>query len=228
MKRIKAFSLTELLIALSVIGVVASLTISIVSTSYKKSTYVAGLKEISKTLSDTANLIASENNGSLSGVFLNSNEMMNKFAEYIHPLKKCYVGVEIDGCWHDEGSDFTMLDGTAGTAYDPEWAGRIAIKNGMLLAFILQDNNCTDSRIKINGVDSNCGEILVDVNGYEKPNKMGRDIFSLGIHKYGMYFTGEQDTNSDNIYSCSSTEFNGGWSGAGCSGKIIKEGGMNY
>ena len=54
MKRIKAFTLAEVLIALGVIGVVSALTLPSLVVNHQKDVYVTSLKKISNELSQAA------------------------------------------------------------------------------------------------------------------------------------------------------------------------------
>lgn len=225
--KIKAFNLSEVLIALTIITVVGVLTISTVTTNFKKASYVAGLKEADRLISDAAGLIMKDNGGSMVGAFSDANDMMNKFAEKLLPTKTCAAGLDINGCWHNEAVDFKMLDNSIGS-YDPDDDPRMLLRNGMLLGFSLNSSQCNNDLYKVNGIDSACGEVLVDVNGFEKPNKYGRDIFVIGIYNQGTFISGEDGSYVSNATVYCNPASNDQWSGWGCAGKIINEGGMNY
>lgn len=216
MMKIKAFNLSEVLIALTIITVVGVLTISTVTTNFKKASYVAGLKEADRLISDAVGLILKENGGSPVGVFSGSNATMQVLAEKLAPIKACPNGQS--GCWHNSTSDYKELDGSTGPT-TPTSQARMELRNGMLLLFNNNNQNCTSSGYQIDGVNSSCSEIFVDVNGFEKPNKFGRDIFIIGISKNGTYLSGQDGSTA----TCSTAG-----NGYGCAGKVINDGGMNY
>lgn len=233
MIKIKAFNLSEVLIALTIITVVGVLTISTVTTNFKKASYIAGLKKADQIISDAAGLIMRENGGTLVGAFSDDNEMMTKFAEKLNPLKTCLDTMDIDGCWHDTSNDFKSLYGD-NAAINPEDFSGMLLRNNMLMLFELHSKTCGDQRFRADdGTHIGCGYIFVDVNGFEKPNKFGRDIFNIGINIQGSYLSGQDGSwsgalplNQYHVWCKQSSS--GGWSGVGCAGKIINEGGMNY
>lgn len=64
-----------------------------------------------------------------------------------------------------------------------------------------------------------CGSIIVDVNGFTKPNIMGRDIFYFAILENKILPLG---TDAD-TFKCSITSV-----GRGCAAKVLTDGAINY
>lgn len=230
MMKIKAFNLSEVLIALTIITVVGVLTISTVTTNFKKASYVAGLKEADRLISDAAGLIMRENGGSLVGTFSDSDDMMNKFATKMSVQKTCLANEKPGVCWHNGTSSYKALDGSAVSWMDdPNVDARAILNNGFLLWFTLFSTNCSNSDFSMNGENGNCGVVRIDVNGFNAPNKVGRDIFDFQITKFGVYPNGTSYSNAAE-WDANCNPLNTGyeWGGIACAARVINEGGMNY
>ncbi|NLF82892.1 MAG: type II secretion system protein, partial [Candidatus Gastranaerophilales bacterium] len=96
----KGFTLAEVLITLSIIGVVAALTIPSLVRKYEKQQWITGYKAAFNLVSQTTMMIAAENGGTLNGAFSNEAEMAQAYAAHIKGAHTC-----ID-CRLEDGLDF--------------------------------------------------------------------------------------------------------------------------
>lgn len=168
MKKFFAFTLSETLITLVIIGVISAITMPFLIAGWQKTRTVECLKKAYSTLSQTTNRAIADN-GPISGwevlglsgrdfsdIYLKPylNIMREKSSEKfeyttlnnIHNLQNCHT--------------FYLLDGSKIGVFSPiesQW-----------------------------GISA---DILIDINGDAKPNKMGKDVFKF---IYWIYNSGSQ------------------------------------
>ena len=192
----KAFTLAEILITLTVISVVAALTIPTLLQNTNQAELKTALKRDFADLSQATLSIKNDNGGSLVNVFrngvgnaLDSENLKNAFKDKLSYIKECRstnlwggngTGASAEGCWH-AANNWSYLNGSKITG--PINTSGLVLSNGTLVYFEVYSSNCTYTR----GQDSTvCSEIYFDVNGFKTPNTIGKDIFQA-------YITGRAD-----------------------------------
>lgn len=232
----KGFTLSETLICLGIVGVVASLTIPSVMKNYQKKVLTSQLQKTyyqiasaAQTIMDTEhvdnfyettagkiNSCSNANNGKCEkgiGYWLNN---------YFLPVKK--------NCGTNDNKNNLCLAGLAADAYktlDETNAGTInneyciQTSDGAAICGFFNPGN-------------KCLSITVDVNGPATPNIVGRDVFSLDIHKDGSisdYGSGCSDNNYGCAASACGTRNNGSIydMSCGCLNSVVESSWkMNY
>ena len=219
----KAFTLAEVLITLGIIGVVAALTMPTVINMAKNIVTLNKLKKAYSTLSqaiektvetDSFDVIpfSDSDNASI------ENWYKQMFGNNIRVLKYC---VEEAGCWND---------GTYNMNGTETYSNRGAIGlGGNCLTFMTPDgylfaldgwgpSNLNDNFGVI--TDKDGLTIHIDINGNQKPNTIGKDVF---VYVYtmerGLIAAGKDLTNDEINTNCSKTD-----NGIFCSEKIIRDG----
>lgn len=223
---LSAFTLAEVLLVLSVIGVVAALTIPALIQKVSNDQYVAKLKKVYSVFSQAYNLLLVDNNGDISPVFSGNGmasdgaNAMNSFATKLNVIKNCGSGM---GCWYDTEQKF--LNGSQNTAnLDTSLNnkhGKVILADGSIIYMSDYSGTCTTDRGDQVLDGKICGIFYVDINGNKPPNTRGRDFFGFWITTTGVYPIG--------IYN------DGMICGAGtdaatseCTSKVLQEGAMNY
>lgn len=181
-KQTKAFTLAEVLITLGIIGVVAAMTIPILMNNIQNAHFKTAWKKQYSVLSQAAQRYLQDNSlKSFQGV----SNYANAFKDYLHVVKYCDTQSSVQGCWIASGQDF-YLD----SSYDNGIAGipdnyvnkDLGFKQGLILA-----DGTTISTFAIwancdHYLNNNtCGWMIVDVNGANKPNTVGKDIFGTWV-----------------------------------------------
>ena len=165
------FTLAEILLALVIIGVVASITIpALIQNTQNAQLKTAWKKDYS--IIAQAQLMAMNDNAGDINSYLNSIRTLAPLLNnYLNSTKLCAGGVGLSPCFTQH---VTELDGTTvGTTglnkglFDD---GGISLANGSTLAF--ENNGDT-----YNGIYY--AYIWVDVNGNAPPNTIGEDIFGI-------------------------------------------------
>ena len=199
-----AFTLSEILITLGIIGVVAALTMPTLIQKQQELSRVTALKKVYSVLSNAYNLAINENGGSNDFGYLpedsaastNSDTLYLALKPYLKILKECEHGQE--GCFP---ANFYVPSGSASL-------NLITAQNSRRKFVILQDGT---------SVGFMQGVIYVDINGLKKPNVAGEDVFQFSSGTNTLKSAG---TNNDscNCYTNSLC----------CSAWVITNGNQDY
>ena len=209
---IAGFTLAEVLISLTIVGVVASLTIpNLVKNSQEKQLKVKWKKTFS-TMARATMMVAADEGGSLKGIcsyngLPGARCVRDKYAKYLKMVKKCGHAEVYGNCWGDaihftqDGSGFILSDGTMinqgnwGSSCNNTWG------TNQILRF--------------------CEVAYADVNGFKGPNEMGKDIFGFYILENRIVPFGADD-DAEN-YAAELTCPDDGSGGLGCAAKYLME-----
>lgn len=238
----KAFTLAEVLISVSIIGVIASLVIPslIAGNQSMNNQYVNGLRQTYANLLTAGDQIKARNAGTFIGSYVTTNDnFRDAFSNGVKFVEICNLSdSDKTKCWP---SNFTNLGGGA-----PELAlmnrynfrSSIAVLNdGTMLVFIPDDVALADGTVSCTGGwvvnktgnDISCGEILVDVNGFNSPNRFGRDIFKFYVTQDKILPEGELGTKTHQEgITCPDTNPVHGTNGLECTATVLKTGKMLY
>lgn len=236
----RAFTLSEVLLTLAIIGVVGAMTIPPLIANHQKTVYVTQLKTVYTQLSsaitqmmadegvmkvsDTDILTCQDQNGEDCSIAV--QRAGNFLKKYFKIVKDCGVA-EPNPCWTNK---ITSIDGT-------KWPGVQGRLSGSYCVIISTGTSvCIFPASQIY-----TGTIAVDINGLKKPNIAGRDIFNMAFYydgsidtfrvspecrkgkpdNYGHFCGGDAnaETRRNNIDNCTSSYY-----GIGCFGKILNDG----
>ncbi len=240
------FTLAEVLITLAVIGVVAALTIPTLAKNYQNAQYLSALKKAYTQMNQVFLRMAvdSGQSDSISSYFVytgNSADSQNQsgdaIAKYYNLAKNCRSASSALGCVATYNNN---IDGTSSsnTAFDNRSDYyKFLTKDGMSFSFGLMSASSGNHSCNYHVVpDPNsplynvCGWVIIDVNGFKKPNFMGRDVFMFEItsNKIPMlYPEGSKDRdywNEGGRDYCSLKSTNFAKSGTYCTGRLMEKG----
>ena len=177
LKTKKAFTLAEVLIALVIIGVVAALAIPNLIAFYQEQMQITAWKKAYSNISSSANMLLKDSGGSFIGAFNGFDSMKDAFKSYFIYIKDCPMNTNIGNCWplNQHAYNYTLVS----NGWD---LPGIILNDGTLLKFWFgyHSSTCTDGTYYPSG---ECGIILVDINGFAKPNSFGRDMYVVHILK---------------------------------------------
>jgi prepilin-type N-terminal cleavage/methylation domain-containing protein len=151
----KAFTLAEVLITLLIIGVVASLVIPALINDIQDSHYKTAYKKAFAVATQAWNSALSNNEliDAIAGSSTTAKANFNTFKNYFKVMNDCPTGSDVSNCW----ADGEIFGGWPLTSYP----GFIDV-SGMAWTI---------------GQGGTWNYIMVDTNGFNKPNKYGRDRF---------------------------------------------------
>jgi len=156
-----AFTLAEVLITLGIIGIVAAITIPNMMTAYKKHQTVVRLKEAYSIFSRVVRISLDENGGPSAW---NQDEYLSFAQNYIIPYMTGVSELKTKYDVKTLNSDSTYIFWQSSRNTQPIYQ----MNNGMTFTL---------------GTHANQKEfnIVVDLNGFAKPNELGKDVFAFGI-----------------------------------------------
>lgn len=172
-----AFTLAEVIIVLGIIGIIAQLTLPGLITDISKYQRKVAFKETYTILSQAATQLYQENNGSLLGLYkTNSNDVKNSFLPYVKITRDCPYAQAM-GTGRCMLATFKYLNGTTNPYNETASTSGFILKNGISVVFD-SDPSYVDDCI-FGGTPNVCAYVYIDVNGVEKPNIIGDDIYDL-------------------------------------------------
>ena len=184
----KGFTLAEILITLTVIGVVAALTIPTLLQNTNQAELKAALKKDFGDISQASIIIANDQGGTLGGTFgsnmdsQTNDNFKNLFKNKLNYIKDCSFGS--GACWHGANDWFNWQGVKMNDVDVAYWHTRpgLILNNGALVITDLVSTNCTGTIVSNNDV---CAQIIIDVNGFKPPNTDNKDIFCLYVLNRG-------------------------------------------
>lgn len=250
MKKVKAFTIAEILIVLGTIGIIAQMTLPELIKDTQKIFYVTQLKKAYSNLNSAFKLyMLDQGTNDFEATDLFTSRNFNELNKYFKIIKTC-TNAGDTACSIAE----KHLTGTdAGNIFVPSGLLDSIVfytVDGMCIHLTLQDQ-CNTDMTKSSKVKGICAYMHVDTNGIKGPNTYGRDLFYLGVAHdgsifafssmdYGKYYTPNGLDWRTSVYYWD----NGGtlwqcgvsgspdltWvSGSGCAARIIEENWeMNY
>ena len=209
----KAFTLSEVLIAVTIVSILLVVTVPVVSSHMNKKTQVTQLQSVYSAINNAVGLLMTDervrdlNNSSLcyktgsvdiegtAGAFIK---------KYFNITKDC--GLKSEGCFADSYKNLTREEAKT---FPDNTAYFAMISSGAAIAIRPSDSN-----------DDNAMEVVVDVNGPSIPNVAGRDLFQFWIYKDGFVGSKHNYTNIPALtVSCRESLY-----GEGCFDRIINAG----
>ncbi len=182
----RSFTLSETLIALTIIGIIAAITIPNVMLVNRDRQIVSALKKMHTSLSQAHRMARlggedlNEKMKSTTSTLLAATAMLEYFEPYLNITKKC-TSSSITGCF-PAGVKYKRLNGANYGVLDTTMSNQrvnARLADGTSVAFFTWGNkgcNYTSNNLK-----NVCGQFYVDVNGDKGPNQQGIDYFSFYI-----------------------------------------------
>ena len=187
MNKKSAFTLTEVLVTLSIIGVVSALTVPTLMNQYQKKTQSVQIrKSINDFVSAIDMLITEEGKTSFKATSVFTDVLpdntsvdgiQNLIALHFKIIKTC--DAKAAGCFASE--KYRTIDNTSSETFQCEEK-----------AYVLANSAAICVSKKVNSAQAQVvGRpylvIQIDINGIEKPNMGGRDMFNFYINKEGEF-----------------------------------------
>ncbi len=229
-KNYNGFTLSEVLITLGVIGIIAAMTLPVLIGNYKKKETIIKLKKIYTVLSQLV-ILSQEDNGSANFSTkdtVDANTVKNFFEIYWHPyLNAPTIAKNGESFYQSNGFVYKYLNGNirdmgVQTSYAN---GRILFQTydgtiyflWMMVWETIKDNdgNIISQTAKYDSKQT----VYVDINGTNNPNTFGKDIFIFVI---------DFDNNNVKPYGYNTNNINDhcnkSSSGFYCAAKIMADG----
>lgn len=230
-----AFTLTELMIAIAVIGIISALTVPAMVKKYQQDSMVMALKKHYSILNDNLEKYKSEKAiGALPT--MNQQDAINFLRDYYKVNEECSITTQCFAAQYRNIRDDESSSNRINTGYGAKLADGASIyiepSNNQPNAAYQQTCNGTDCYMQTNTYyGTRLATVYLDVNGQDRPNIGGRDMFTFYI--YGNYTADSISPTAANKAANRETDFNlfcmGSPIGVGCFGKILNDNWkMNY
>lgn len=180
----KAFTLVEILLVISIIGIVAIITMPGIIRNYNARAYMEHFGIFTKRLSEVSRQMGVHQE---LGPFKDTDEFVKVFKKYIKTEKICDYK-NLSNCFASEviyGDEIIEVDKLSqsksfGKEYETNNVG-IRFVDG-LTGIISYNPECsiTDIYTLKDQEPSSCISYLLDLNGLKEPNKLGKDIMLVG------------------------------------------------
>ena len=210
-KKRKGFGMAETLVALLFIGVVCAMTIPSLLRNSQKEQTVASLLKVFGTFNEVYKRSQVDNGLGETWANNSNDEWWDTYINpYLSTTKQCTYSNRFQ-CW---AQDAKFLDGTDFYTATTGFTRSLILRDGMLVCYICVSGD-------------NYAIIFVDVNGFKKPNVVGKDIFRINIFfRKGYVALGGSGSDKASILSnsCNKVLNAVGWKGSSCAAIIQIDG----
>lgn len=210
----EAFSLAELVLTMTIIGIFASYTIPVLYTNLQDAYFKIAFKRNYMIVHHAMMTVKRNHADSFINMYPSCNEiddceatsLINDLKPLLAYTKTCRKSQAIsDGCW-ESPEYLNRLGFLASWEYDN---GVIVLNNGAAVTLGYTRAACDGAPFS-----KTCGSIFIDVNGSNGPNMLGRDVYGVRVFSDGIKPVG---TPGDNDNTCIRTG-----TGRGCAAKVLK------
>lgn len=167
MKNKLGFTLTEILVALGVIGVVSAMTVPVLSNNWQKS-HTTKLHKVYNDFEQSFERYKTDRR--VENLYEAGDADVRGFLHnYFKVVKDCGNNAS-SGCF---ASSYRTINGGASVS-NPNFEGyNVLLSNGAAIAFFSYNNSGTNVN------DMTYARIIVDINGVQGPNIAGRDLYVM-------------------------------------------------
>ena len=231
------FTLAETLVALAIIGVVASMTIpQVVQNTQKNQAGIVLARAVEQIETGCQNMIQKANDnisiaegGYFEGIYgLTTKEVFGSgnaklYGESMFKNGKAFFGITPI---QDSATYLNSIKDFSGDTLSlSHGADEVYSLNKQKALLIPVDAEMPDAEY-----DAICSVVMIDVNGTAKPNRGGKDIFVFGVTNSGKLipkgskkYNNDHSNSSGTVYTntCNETTVTTGWD---CAAKVVKDG----
>lgn len=177
-KKQYAFTLSELLMALTIVGVIAVLTVPTLMTNVQNRMFATQIKNFSAEIKQLAQeqLIIHKTRDLSDTDFGEAAKLLTN--GHFNIIKTCSANKSLTDCWKTKATckdkvTYKILNGKVSAASLGNKLPTIVMKNGVMFSY------------NSKSAYGNYVVFLVDINGNDKPNVAGRDLFYIYMNYKG-------------------------------------------
>lgn len=172
----KGFTLSELLLSLIIVGVIAVLTVPVLISNIQKKAFATQLKNMSAIIEQLAQdeMLLHKTRNLADTDFGDPAKLLSE--DHFAIIKTCDNASSLTDCWKTEatGNDKVTYKRLNNSSESINKGLTVILKNGVIVRYS-----------KVSG-SNRIGAFLIDLNGNEKPNISGRDLFGFFITDKGV------------------------------------------
>ena len=173
----KAFTLAEVLITLAIIGVIAAISVPSLIQKTNQAELITAWKKDFATISQAMSKYNFDN-GDFTGT-LSGNQLRDNLKSNLKFIKTCESTDYVGNCWHSAG-EWQSLSGKARSGTIDINAGAILSSGSLFIIQKAATMNCITPANYNQRTDA-CFLGMFDINGFKKPNTIGKDIYGVSI-----------------------------------------------
>ena len=238
------FTISELLVAMSIIGIVVAITVPTVVSKYQQKSMLALLKKNYVELQENLLVLSTENNNKSFYKSILSKQGSKSVEETAGEFIKGFYTITNDcegtaqPCFADS---YRTINSSTRTNFSCSDGYNVLLKGGAAMCIIPADSAVeADEEAGVEAKDAIPAHIFIDVNGIDRPNIGGRDLFSFYVYDFYTIDDGKTDNyigpekiKDGTAEEARETLFNSScltsFDGTGCFGKILNDNWkMNY
>ncbi len=206
-----AFSLSELLVALTIIGVIAALVITNIVSAIDEKKNMVALRKIQNSLTQVTQLVIVDN---MSPLYWNLSEYDYNSAQKAYSYYRPYFKVlrecsNQEGCWKYPTK---YLSGRVYLTHTEPYQYMFTLTDGMNVLINVFSKEIIEEEFGVR-VDAPSVVFIVDVNGDRRPNQVGSDIFAFVLDEDRILPAG-----ADSTYNCNTAGF-----GLACTARVMSD-----
>jgi len=220
--------LSEVLITLAIIGVIAAITIPSIVANHQKRALETQFTKAYRTLSQAVNLAIAEHGGIETWDWKDGMTNQEKdafvkkyFESNLNIVKFCSASTPGKNCFPDV--TYKLIDTGEYRNIDLTYNTKTILADGSAINFAFAAEGLANNQ--------RCLTFGVDINGHKKPNTVGRDYFEFAFYPqtgeflphgvYGSYNTESKSYEKQSVEKIDTDCTSGGWT---CAAKIVSEG----
>jgi len=210
----RGFSLAEILLTITIIGVLASMTIPEMILNAQTQEYKSAWKK-EFTMTSQAIMNYKENNEGYiirTRLLSNTDLITSELKTVLSAVKTCKYQA---GCWHPNNTWYDF----SGNPMNQTMTTGLILADGALMTFGINSSQCSDTSYGTPGGSGICAMSWIDTNGFKKPNTIGKDIFGMWIQKDAVRPMGTQGDLYSSATNCQKPN-----NGRGCGARYL----LNY
>lgn len=211
MKKKSAFTLTEVLITLSIIGIISALTVPDLMKNYQKESQAVQIRKASQEFANAIDMyITEEGKSSLAGTQI-FDDIDAFVTNHLRVSKTCEGDtddeVNSSGCF---SSSYRNTFGAGGKAVKCTEKSYVLANSAAICITAVENDETTTSAARP------YLKVIMDTNASEKPNIGGRDMFTFYIDKTGTLKGSKPEEDEDDDNTSSNLSCNESALGEGC------------
>lgn len=221
MKKITAFTLSEVLITVGIIGVVSALTVPTLMRNYQKQAQTVQLRKVVSEIENAIDMfITEEGKTSLASTSIAQDGGVDNFIRTHFKTVKSCSDSETSNCFANE--QYMSIDGNESKTFRCDGNSYILANSAVICANRINRINIhalqtqpdgsvkelPDAFVSVKGINI---ELFIDTNGAQAPNIGGRDMFHVYIQPDGRIY---DQANTDGVI-CGSSSNNNPFGGGG-------------
>ena len=181
----KGFTLAEILLVITIIGVVAALTIPNLIQNTQNQQIKAAWKKKYAAISQATQMIIIDRENMMGIDTITPDQLRDLYKEKMSIIRNCNWGDQWGNCWHYNNQWYSET-GIPLTTGAINIGKPSVLSDGSFITFLSVSSDCSYANAGWIGNYTICGWIFVDTNGFKKPNTIGKDIIQILITKNGI------------------------------------------